>query len=50
MPNIRELSELGDRLTNDGRDALSALQRQLEADTENRLGEERERLREGLAC
>ena len=46
----RELRELSDRLTNDGRDALAALQMELEADEEARLAEERGRLRDTLAC
>eukprot|EP00752_Nemacystus_decipiens_P008781 g7835.t1 len=46
----RELQELSDRLTNDGRDALAALRMELEAEEEARLAEERGRLREVLAC
>lgn len=46
----RELSELSERLTNDGRDALAALQAKLELDAEQRVAEERRELKEKLAC
>lgn len=44
----RELRELSDRLTNDGRDALASLQRQLEKKEEERLAAEREELKQAL--
>ncbi|CAN0113787.1 unnamed protein product [Pylaiella littoralis] len=46
----RELRALSDRLTNDGRDALASLQRELEAAEEENLSEAREQLKQGLAC
>lgn len=45
----RELQDLSERLTNDGRDALASLQRELEAEEEKRLAEERGNLKEALA-
>eukprot|EP00903_Cladosiphon_okamuranus_P006278 g6160.t1 len=45
----RELRELSDRLANDGRDALTALRMELEAEEEARLAEERLKLGEAMA-
>ncbi|CAM9598295.1 unnamed protein product [Ectocarpus sp. 12 AP-2014] len=45
----RELQDLSERLTNDGRDALASLRRDLEAEEEKRLAEERGNLKEALA-
>ncbi|CAM9378112.1 unnamed protein product, partial [Laminaria digitata] len=45
----RELLELSNRLTNDGRDSLAALQVELESDAEMQLAAERQRLKEELA-
>lgn len=50
MRYYREMSELSERLTNDGRDALAALQAKLELNTEQRMAEERAMLKENLAC
>ncbi|CAM9658462.1 unnamed protein product, partial [Ectocarpus sp. 8 AP-2014] len=44
----RELQDLSERLTNDGRDALASLRRGLEAEEEKRLAEERGNLKEAL--
>ncbi|CAB1110728.1 unnamed protein product [Ectocarpus sp. CCAP 1310/34] len=45
----RELQDLSERLTNDGRDALASFRRDLEAEEEKRLAEERGNLKEALA-
>ncbi|CAN0208525.1 unnamed protein product, partial [Ectocarpus sp. 13 AM-2016] len=45
----RELQDLSERLTNDGRDALASLRRDLEAKEEKRLAEERGNLKVALA-
>ncbi|CBJ29299.1 expressed unknown protein [Ectocarpus siliculosus] len=45
----RELQDLSERLTNDGRDALASLRRELEVEEEKRLAEERGNLKEALA-
>lgn len=50
LARCRELRELSDRLTNDGRDALAALQMELEAEEEARLAEEMGKLRDAMAC
>lgn len=49
LARFRELLELSDRLTTDGRDSLAALQMELEAEEEARLAEERGDLREALS-
>ncbi|CAM9431979.1 unnamed protein product [Ectocarpus sp. 12 AP-2014] len=45
----RELQDLSERLTNDGRDALASLRRDLEEEEEKRLAKERGNLKEALA-
>lgn len=50
MSRFRELEDLSQRLTDDGRGALASLQRELEEEMSVKLDDERVRLREELAC